>query len=52
MTFKEILAVWPQYLLPQHLLSAWMSKLTHCENSSFKNLFIRLIIKLYSVNIN
>ncbi|QWF69474.1 phosphatidylserine decarboxylase [Methylomonas paludis] len=52
MTFKEILAVWPQYILPQHLLSGWMSKLTHCENRWFKNLFIRLIIKLYGVNLS
>ncbi|MGZ4957907.1 MAG: archaetidylserine decarboxylase [Methylomonas sp.] len=52
MTLKEILTVLPQYLLPHHLLSHWMSKLTHCENSIWKNLFIRLIIRLYGVNMS
>ncbi len=52
MTFKEIFTVLPQYLLPHHLLSHWMSKLTHCENKIWKNLFIKLIIRLYGVNIN
>lgn len=51
MTLKEIFTVLPQYLLPHHLLSQWMSRLTHCENKAWKNLFIRLIIRLYGVNI-
>jgi len=51
MTIKEILTVLPQYLLPHHLLSSWMSKLTHCENRVWKNLFIRVITRVYGVNI-
>ncbi|CAG1022756.1 phosphatidylserine decarboxylase [Patescibacteria group bacterium] len=41
-----------QYLLPQHTLSTWMSKLTHCETQWFKNLFIKQIIKHYGVNMD
>jgi phosphatidylserine decarboxylase len=52
MTLKEIFTVLPQYLLPHHLLSHWMSKLTHCENKIWKNLFIGLIIRLYGVNMS
>ena len=51
MTLKKIFAVLPQYLLPQHLLSNWLSKLTHCENRVWKNLFIRVITRVYGVNI-
>ncbi|WP_347989683.1 archaetidylserine decarboxylase [Methylomonas sp. AM2-LC] len=52
MTFKEIVTVLPQYLLPHHLLSQWLSKLTHCENRLWKNFFIRTIIKVYGVNMS
>lgn len=41
-----------QYLIPQHTLSIWMSKLTHCETRWFKNLFIKQIIKQYGVNMD
>lgn len=41
-----------QYLLPQHMLSNWMSKLTHSETVWFKNLFIKQIIKHYAVNMD
>ena len=50
MTLNEILKVLPQYVLPHHLLSGWMSKLTHCRIIWWKNLFIRLIIRIYGVN--
>jgi len=50
MTLKKIFAVLPQYLLPQHLLSKWLSKLTHCENRLWKNLFIQAIVRVYGVN--
>lgn len=50
MNLKKILTVWPQYLLPHHALSQLMAKLTHCENPLWKNCFIKLIIKLYGVN--
>ncbi len=52
MTLKEIFTVLPQYLLPQHMLSRWMSRLTHCENRLWKNLFIKAIIHIYGVNMN
>lgn len=50
MTLKELFTVYPQYLLPHHLLSQWMSKLTHCRKPWWKNAFIKLIIRLYGVN--
>lgn len=50
MTIKEALTTLPQYILPHHALSRLMSKLTHCENRSFKNLFIKQIIRHYGVN--
>lgn len=52
MTLKEIFTVLPQYVLPHHALSALMSKLTHCQNKVWKNLFIKLIIRLYGVNLS
>lgn len=51
MNLKTALSVWPQYLLPHHALSQLMSKLTHCETTWWKNAFIKLIIKLYRVNL-
>ncbi|MDP3332070.1 MAG: archaetidylserine decarboxylase [Methylococcaceae bacterium] len=52
MTIKDTLTTLPQYLLPHHALSGLMSKLTHCENKTWKNLFIREIIKHYGVNMD
>ncbi len=52
MNSKELLTTLPQYVLPHHALSALMSKLTHCENKTFKNLFIKQIIKHYGVNMD
>jgi len=52
MTIKEALTTLPQYILPHHWLSQLMSKLTHSENKIWKNLFIKLVIKLYNVNID
>ncbi|MDD2758834.1 MAG: archaetidylserine decarboxylase [Methylomonas sp.] len=50
MNTKQLLTVLPQYALPHHALSALMSKLTHCENPLWKNLFIKTIIRLYGVD--
>lgn len=50
MTIKEALTTLPQYILPQHFLSTLMSKLTHSTCKIWKNLFIRLVVKLYGVN--
>jgi phosphatidylserine decarboxylase len=52
MTIKDTLTTLPQYLLPHHAMSGLMSKLTHCENKTWKNLFIREIIKHYGVNMD
>jgi phosphatidylserine decarboxylase len=52
MTLKKLLTVLPQYVLPHHALSSMMSKLTHCENTAWKNAFIKLIIRLYGVNLD
>jgi phosphatidylserine decarboxylase len=50
MTLKEIFTVLPQYALPHHALSGLMSKLTHCQNQTWKNLFIKSIVQMYGVN--
>ena len=52
MTIKQILTTLPQYILPHHALSRMMSKLTHCENMIWKNLFIKQIIRHYGVNMD
>jgi len=52
MTFKDALTTLPQYILPHHALSRMMSKLTHCENKAWKNLFIKQIIRHYGVNMD
>ncbi len=52
MTIKEAFTTLPQYILPHHALSKLMSKLTHCENKTWKNLFIRQIIRHYGVNMD
>lgn len=52
MNFKEALTTLPQYVLPHHALSGLMSRLTHCENKTWKNLFIKQIIRHYGVNMD
>lgn len=52
MNLKTLLTVYPQYLLPHHLLSNAMANITHCKNRLLKNAFIRLIIRLYGVDMN
>lgn len=52
MTIQEALTTLPQYVLPHHALSRMMSKLTHCENKTWKNLFIKQVIRHYGVNMN
>ena len=52
MTLKDALTTLPQYILPYHALSRMMSKLTHCENKAWKNLFIKQIIRHYGVNMD
>ncbi len=52
MSIKKSLITLPQYLLPHHFLSTMMSILTHSKNKTWKNLFIKQIIKLYKVNMD
>jgi phosphatidylserine decarboxylase len=40
----------PQYLIPQHMLSMLMYRMTRCEQVWFKNAFIRFITSQYQVN--
>ena len=44
------LVTFPQYLIPQHVLSLVMYRVTRCEAVWFKNLIISTIIKQYRVN--
>ena len=44
------LVTFPQYLIPQHVLSLVMYRVTRCEVVWFKNLIISTIIKQYRVN--
>jgi phosphatidylserine decarboxylase len=52
MTPNKLLRVLPQYLLTQHELSRLLARLTHCQQRTWKNSFIRAIIKLYGVNMD
>jgi len=42
----------PQYIIPQHLLSVAMHRLTRSETVWFKNAFIKFITAKYKVNVN
>ncbi len=41
----------PQYMIPQHVLSLMMYRLTRCRIRWFKNAFIRFICRQYQVNL-
>lgn len=50
MTLKNKIVEFSQTILPQHLLSQFVSKFTHCENVTWKNFLIRQIATRYGVN--
>jgi phosphatidylserine decarboxylase len=52
MTLKNSLKVLPQYLLPQHLCSQWLGKLTHSPNKIIKNFIIQQLINIYGINMD
>lgn len=52
MNLKNFFTVLPQYVLPHHALSRLMSHLTHCENTALKNVFIKLVVRWYGVNMD
>lgn len=49
---RDYLFVGLQYLLPHHLLSAVMYRITRSEVRWFKNLLIRKVIRLYGVDMD
>jgi phosphatidylserine decarboxylase len=50
MTLKNTVVELSQTLLPQHALSRFVSKFTHCENVAWKNFLINQIATRYGVN--
>lgn len=50
-TFAARLMTWPQYLLPQKLLTALAWRLSTCRAEWFKNLFISVFVHLFRVNL-
>ncbi len=52
MSLKESLTTLPQYILPHHPLSRMMGVLTHSKNKTWKNFFIKQIIRHYHVNMD
>jgi phosphatidylserine decarboxylase len=50
-TICDHIVTLPQYLIPHHLFSMMMYRLTRCQVTWFKNLFIRFIVKEYKVNV-
>lgn len=49
MNLKNTLVEFSQTILPQHALSQFVSKFTHCENVTLKNFLIRQIATRYGV---
>lgn len=52
MNLKATLTSLPQYILPHHPLSRAMGLLTHSRNKTWKNFFIRQIIRHYRVDMD
>lgn len=51
-TLAARLITWPQYLLPQKLLTALAWRLSTCRAAWFKNLFINTFVHLFRVNMD
>lgn len=49
---KDKWLTWPQYLLPQHVLSTLMHRLCRCRWSWLKNALIKMIINQYQVDMS
>lgn len=47
----DYLKTWPSYLLPHHALSRLMHRITRVRVIWFKNLFIRIFMRLYGVRL-
>lgn len=50
-SFAERVRVWPQYLLPKHTLTQLAWWLSNIRYPPFKNAFIRVFSRLFSVNL-
>lgn len=48
----DYIKVWPQYVLPKHFLSRIVYALTRIEFKPWKNCLIKLIVRLYKVDLN
>lgn len=46
------LLTWPQYLLPQKLLTAMAWRLSNCQVTWFKNWFITIFVQMFQVNLD
>lgn len=51
-TLLDRLLVFPQYLLPQHLVSRLVNRLARCRVQPVKNLLIRSFIRVFNVNLS
>ncbi|WP_178861631.1 archaetidylserine decarboxylase [Thiomicrorhabdus cannonii] len=52
MKFMDFFKVTPQYLIPKHLLSEWMHWFMHVETPWIKNNTIKLLTKLYKIDVS
>ena len=51
MKILDYIKVWPQYLIPQHTLSKGMYWLTRVQFKPWKSFLIKLVVKLYNVEL-
>jgi phosphatidylserine decarboxylase len=50
--FSDRLRAWPQYLLPQHLLTALAWRLSTCRAGWFRRVFIGVFVRLFSIDLS
>ena len=50
-SFTDRLRVWPQYLLPRHLLTALAWRLSTCRAAWFRRPFIAVFVRLFGVDL-
>ncbi|MFW5927117.1 MAG: archaetidylserine decarboxylase [Wenzhouxiangella sp.] len=48
---RDRLAVWPQYPVPHRALTALARRLSQCRVGWFKNLFIRIFVRIFGVDL-
>ena len=52
MQINEAITALPQYILPHHLISRIMGRLTHSQNKTWKNFLIKQAIRTYKINVD